>query len=81
MRCELERVQEATLRLAEAERRIAEQRDRSAELKRRGHDTTASLDLLRLFEQTRALMVAHRDMILLWWHSSTARRPLLGSSA
>ena len=61
---ELRHLELANRHIAEGQRRIAEQKARIAGLERRGGDTTASNELLGVFEETLELMMRHRDLIL-----------------
>ena len=61
---ELRHLELANRHIAEGQHRIAEQKARIAGLERRGRDTTASIKLLNIFEETLVLMMRHRDLIL-----------------
>jgi hypothetical protein len=61
---ELRHLELANRHIAEGKHRIAEQRARIAGLERGGRDTTAQNELLEVFEETLALMIRHRDLIL-----------------
>jgi hypothetical protein len=60
---------EADRQIAEAQQRIVDQNARIQQLERDGQDTANSRELLRLFENTLALM-RNRRSVILWERGS-----------
>jgi hypothetical protein len=75
-------LKQAERHVALGARHIADQERRVTELRRSGHDTTRSRDLLRIFRDMQIQHIAHRDLLLdeLKRMSDSANSNLSGSA-
>ena len=60
----VQHLEQAERAVTEGERHLAEQEERLAELWRDGHDVTQAESLLKVFRETQAQHIAHRDLLL-----------------